>query len=283
MRAALPLTVLLGLATFLVAGLVFLGGTAERDEPPPPGRASPRQPAEPAPEPASVELAPAASEELATTPGPLESAPERASEIPASPETALLFRVLDGRTGEPLSTFEVRLGQRFLRPLLDDEGRIRHDFPDGRVRCTGLIEAQSGEEVELALTARGFQELRVPALYVPPGRELDLGALRLERAPRLAVRVLDDRTGEPVAGARVVLLARGSVLEPDSRPVSSAALDPFRARTDRDGRALLTSRPGELATLAVRHPDHAALDAELLLPLSEEHQETVRLRAPARD
>ncbi len=283
MRVALPLIVLLGLATLLVAGLVFLGGGEARDAPHSPDRTGPAEPAQDLGVESAELRAPASSQELTATPGPLEPAPERAREIPAHPETALLFRVLDGRNGEPLSTFEVRLGQRFLRPLLDDEGRTRHDFPDGRVRCTGLVETQSGEEVVLAISARGFQELRVPALYVPPGRELDLGALRLERAPRIEVRVLDDRTGAPVTGARVVLLAQGSMLEPDMRPVSSDALDPFRARTDGDGRALLSSRPGEPGTLAVRHPDYAALDAELLLPLSEEHQETVRLLAPARD
>jgi glucose/arabinose dehydrogenase len=98
----------------------------------------------------------------------------------------------------------------------------------------------------------------------------------------VAVRVLDALTGEPVPGARVTLLAAGAVPAPDVEPPAPGALDPWSARTGPDGRVLLTSRPGELATLSVRHAAHAALDVELSLPLSEEHEETVRLRAPAR-
>ena len=81
----------------------------------------------------------------------------------------------------------------------------------------------------------------------------------------------------------MALLPSGVALEPDDRPVLSEALDPWRGRSDPEGRVLLSSRPGEQATLSVRHPDHAALDVQLLLPVSEEHQETVRLQAPAKD
>ena len=214
-------------------------------------------------------------------PRSVEDGQAAAPQARARAETALLFTVVDARTAQPLSTFEARMGQAFLRPLLDEEGRIRHDFPEGRARFPGLIEGRAGEGVQLAITARGYAELRVPELFVAPGRELDLGTLRLERVPRIVVRVLDERSGEPVSGARVTLLAAGRAPEPEDRPPASAALDPWSARTDPDGRVLLTSRPGDHVTLAVRHATHAPLDAELVLPLSEEHEETVRLQAPA--
>jgi hypothetical protein len=66
-------------------------------------------------------------------------------------------------------------------------------------------------------------------------------------------------------------------LAPEDQPPTSADLDPWSARTDRDGRVLLTSRPGEVATLSARHATHVARDIELALPLGEEHEETVRL------
>jgi len=197
---------------------------------------------------------------------------------PRSPETALVFHVVDGRSGAALEEFEVRAGRSFLRPLLGAEGRIRHAFPGGEVRFPGLIEGRAGEDLQLAIVARGYEELRLPGLYVAPGRELDLGTLRLSRAPRLTVLVLDDLTGAPVAGARVTLLAANALAAPEGHPPLPGPLDPWSARTDRDGRVLLTSRPGEAARLSVRHGEHAPFDLALSLPLAEEHVESVRLR-----
>ena len=289
MRPASLFLAVLGAAALIGAALLARRIGSERPlslqgaTPDPYGRATPapdpgrgaRDRPELTDEPTPVTMSSAGQE-----PGP-ESAPAVASEPGARPEAALLFRVVDARTVQPLTTFEARLGQAFLRPLLDERGRIRHDFPDGRARFPGLIEAREGKNVQLLILARGYQELRVPELYVAPGHELDLGTLRLERAPRLTVRVLDELTGEPVPGARVSLIASGAPPAPEDRPPTSSALDPWSARTDLDGRVLLTSRPGEPVTLSVRHATHLSRDVELSLPLSEEHEETVRLQASA--
>lgn len=286
MRPASLLLAVLGPAVLVGAGLLVWQSGGERENPsrgatqhvPDPGtraadpsraRARPDLPDEP---PLVAPSAPAKEPVL-------ESTPPVASEPGARSEAALLFRVLDARTSEPVSAFEARLGQDFLRPLLDEKGRIRHDFPDGRARFPGVIEGFEGRNVQLAVLARGYGELRVPDLYVAPGRELDLGTLRLERVPRLTVRVLDGRTGEAVPGAFVTLLRAGIALAPEAQPPASADLDPWSGRTDPQGRVLLTSRPGEIVTLAVRHATHAPLDLELTLPLGEEHEETVRLPA----
>ena len=199
------------------------------------------------------------------------SASGPASPARAQAETALVFRVVDERTHLPLETFEVSLGRHFLRPLLDDKGRIRLDFPEGRVRFPGVIEAREGETVNLKVKARGFEDLRISEFYVNPGQELDLGTLRLQRAPRLVVRVLDDESGEPVTGARVALIVAHAF------PPSPGYLDPWSASTDRDGQVLLTSRPGEPGRIQVRHSAYAALDEEILLPLADEHEKSVRL------
>lgn len=277
MRTATLLLAVLVPAALLGAGwLALRAGTAREAavQPAPRGPESPLPAAEPAlARPAPVpDDAPSAGRTDAQASGTRE--PE-----PGPRETALIFRVVDGRNAEPLETFEVRAGQGFLRPLLDEQGRIRHLFPQGRVRFPGLIEGRAGESVQLAILARGYQELRLPELYVAPGRELDLGTLRLERAPRLTLQVLDDLTGEPVAGARVSLLAAGNDPPSDERPPLPAGLDPWSARTDAKGLVLLTSRPGETVTLTVRHAEHAPFDAQLLLPLAEEHRRTVRLGA----
>jgi hypothetical protein len=286
LRATLALTALIGLSVVLAAGLSWLGGTPPRPAAHVRGPSRTALPVPPAEGRAVVEtLAPRPARGARADQGPPTPPSAGAQECrgeplnpPSPPEATLRFRVADARTGQPVESLEVRLGQGFLRPLLDEEGRIRHHFPEGRVRFPDLIESRAGETVRLSVAARGYEELSLPQVFVPPGLELDLGTLWLQRSPRIEVRVLDERTGEPVAGARVALLAPGTAREPDSRPAASSHLDPYRTRTDRAGQALLTSRPGEAATLAVRHPGHAALDAELLLPLSDEHRESVRLR-----
>lgn len=289
MRTATWLLVVLGASALLGVGYLALRGEGARGTSMRPRSRAAEESAAPRSEPL---LEP---EGAASTPE--ESIPEAASPLGgargedagtdepgprSSLEAALLFRVADARSAQPLETFEVRVGRSFLRPLLDQQGRIRHEFPEGRVSFPGLIEGRAGESVQLVILARGYRELRIPDVYVPPGGELDLGTLRLERVPRVTVQVLDELTDEPVAGARVSLLAAGSVPAPEERPALPAALDPWSARTDAAGCVLLTSRPGETVTLSVRHPQHQSLDAELLLPLSEEHRETVRLKAAAK-
>ena len=284
MRAATAILAVLGPAVLLGVGLfVFRAGTSRAPSIPREVGGAPALDAQADIRPHERTSTPSSGQEIA--PQPPASAGIETTEAPAAAsdaiprrETALVFRVVDGRTSEALETFEARLGQSFLRPLLDEEGRVRLHFPEGRARFAGVIESRAGESVQLAIRSRGYRELRVADLFVPSGGELDLGTLRLERAPRLEVRVLDEQSGEPVAGARVALLAAGSAPEPAKILTAPDALDPWRARTGTDGRVLLESRPGETAMLAVRDAGHAPLDLELVLPLSEEHQETVRLR-----
>ena len=271
------LLVALFLAGLLTARLFFVGSG--------PARGTPSAPVAPSPEGAPLAGVRERPEPPVALPTDVTAeepgGSTRARELASSPddETALLFRVVDGGSGEPIETFEARLGQNFLRPLLDEQGRNRHHFPGGVGRFGGLIESRRGEGVTLSFTARGFEELRIPDLYVPPGHELDLGTLRMTRSPRLEVRVLDEATGAAVAGASVALLPEGATPENDLQPVFSQNLDPFRARTEDDGRVLLSGRPGERALLAVRRDGYAPLDVELILPFAQEHRETVRLKA----
>ncbi len=190
----------------------------------------------------------------------------------AGPGTALVFQVVDAHSSEPLTEFDVRVGNRFLIPSTTEDGRDQHHFPDGRVRFTNLVQPSGREGLTLVVGARGYQELRLGDLQPIRGQDLDLGVLRLERSPLVAVRVLDDVSGEPVAGARVTLDEAdggGARLEPDWR----------RGLTDSEGRVRLNSLPGQLALLTVRHDDYAPSCEELLLPRLDDHEANVRLSA----
>jgi hypothetical protein len=213
-----------------------------------------------------------------TRAGPLEVlAGAREVELRCAAASALLFTVVDGRTGAPLEDFEVRLGPRFLRPVLDEDGRVRRSFPAGRVRCTDLIEPAEGAAFTLLVSARGYEELRRADVFVPAGDTLELGELRLARAPRLVVRVLDERTGLPIADALVSLRERGETDALRPEPAADAAFDPGQGRTDAQGRVMLASHPGTELVLRVRHADYAPFKRELALPLDEEHEVSVRL------
>lgn len=204
---------------------------------------------------------------------------ERDVELVYRPRTALEFQVVDARTSEPVTELEVRVGFRFMVPLTDDDGGVRRDFPEGRVRFENLFERPPGESTGLAIDARGYEELRLADLDLIEGKDLDLGILRLDPSPLLEVRVLDHGTGEPVADALVTLAEEGSTDPPCAASKSDGS--PWRsARTDRDGRALLHISAGERARLSVRHDAFAPFLGEaLLLPLPDDHEETVRLRA----
>jgi hypothetical protein len=96
-------------------------------------------------------------------------------ELVHHPEAALVFRVVDGATGVPVTELEVKVGHRFLAPL------GRRTFPDGRVRVGSLFAETGGDGVALAVAADGYAELRLAGLHPQVGRELDLGTLRLRR------------------------------------------------------------------------------------------------------
>ncbi|HEX6882481.1 MAG TPA: hypothetical protein VF530_03810 [Planctomycetota bacterium] len=188
-------------------------------------------------------------------------------------DRALLFQVADARTGLAVTEFEVRLGRRHVRPLLDEEGRIRRHFPEGRVRWVAWAEEEEREPFELVVSARGYRELRVGALVDPVRNDYDLGRLLLEPVPRLVVRVVDEATQLPVEGARVTLMHAVD----KERPRDAQAFDPHGGRTDAEGRVTLSCFPGEEAVLSVRHSRYADLDRTLALTLAEEQLDTVQL------
>ncbi len=205
---------------------------------------------------------------------------ESGVELVYRPGTALVFQAVDARTSEPVTELEVRLGHLFLTPLADEAGRIRRDFPSGRVRFEDLFERGRTEKTALVIVARGYRELRLDDLHPVDGQDLDLGILRLEPAPVLDVRVLDGETGAPVSGARVTATEPAPPIElaGHEHPGARARSPWLEGLSDREGRVRLDRPPGEPAQVLVSHADFAPalVEADPVSPGPAET--TVRLR-----
>lgn len=184
-----------------------------------------------------------------------------------TPETALVFRVVDASTAAPVTEFEVRAGSSFLTPIADDHGGIQRNFPDGRVRFAHGLEGHGSEPIRLVVAARGYEILRVAGVHVVAQSDVDLGTLKLVPVPSILVRVTSAATGDPVPDARVSLRASGANPQPttgDQRATpSSEDVDLHSAITDRDGLARVNRLPGASARLSVQHADFAPLEREI--------------------
>lgn len=99
----------------------------------------------------------------------------------ATPRAALVFRVVDDATGEPVTDFEVRSGHGYLVPETDDQGKVRRHFPEGRVRIANLLAGSTAQKVRVVITAEKYQELAVDGVEPVVGKAKDLGILRLRR------------------------------------------------------------------------------------------------------
>ena len=213
---------------------------------------------------------------------------DRGVELVYQPDTALVFQVVDAKSGKPVVDLDVQAGRTFTLPLLDDVGRpIRH-FPDGRVRYGALPPPASN--LKLRIEAAGYQVLEREGIAALAGQDNDLGVVRLEPAPVVRVLVLDASTKSPVADAQVSL----APVEPDTKDVRTRVGMSIeddedagdladtgsaqRARTGPDGRAVVTSLPGKSARLRVRHPGHSEFRSEeIALPERDDLEQTVNL------
>jgi len=217
---------------------------------------------------------------------------ERGVRLPYKPETAIVCQVVDALSGEPLEQLSVMGGFGFSMPLEDENGRAQQKFPGGRVRFTNLIgRANPDQGARFSIRATGYRSYEREDLVVAPGTDLDLGVVRLERAPLVRVRVVDAQTGAPVVGARVSMseyrppsngnrmeFTAGAAIALDDETHQDLGFDGTSGKTDEQGRAQLTSKPGQTVVLRVAHAGHAAWEsAPLALPIDGDHEETVRL------
>jgi len=203
------------------------------------------------------------------------------------PEAALLFSVVDGKTGQPLEKLEVESGSDWSQPLRDEDGNARTFFPGGAVRIGGLRPGRADERVRLSVRATGYGEFSREDIAVRAGQELDLGVVRLEPVPVVRVRVLAAADGKPVADALVRMDKDEGEMRSMRRTLSfgeSGSDDHIQfgegrsARTDEDGWAELTSYEGATVKLSARATGYAPAEQRgIELPRGDSLEQELRL------
>ncbi|MEX1026296.1 MAG: hypothetical protein WD226_14585 [Planctomycetota bacterium] len=244
-RVAVALAVTGGLLAFVGIGVWLLRPSdapdVERRGPSGPTQAADAATLVPA---TSIEDATGSPDDIAA-PAPALPTPERAPErvlalteyghdveLEAASKAVLTVTVFEGDSRYRLVNHPVRVEPFVFRPgraalpemRTDADGRIRIEVPAGEVlRVLVLEEYRNVTKLEE----------RLPALA--PGTEgaLDV-TVPLPPLDSMWVRVVDDATDEPAADARVWI---ERLLRIDGEPLSEVFVE---ARTDRDGRALLS-------------------------------------------
>lgn len=173
-------------------------------------------------------------------------------------ESSLTFTVVDAESGAPVTNYVAQLWGRGLGGggLLEDEaGETDRSHPGGIASFENLRARPDGSDSSLMVRAEGYRDLRREGLMLKPGEAKDLGELKLEPAPTLRVRVVDDATGDPVAAARVFLAGPEAeeslegLLQTSHDHMPEADRDLFCVRASDDGRARITAIPGKLCRL----------------------------------
>jgi len=213
---------------------------------------------------------------------------DRGIAVPYKPAPAIVCQVVDAASGKPLTELDVKAGFAWMMPLMDSEGKTKSSFPDGNVRFDRLPPRfDGGSALKLRIDATGYKSYESPELTPVEGQDLDLGVVRLERAPVCRVQVLDLGTGQPIAGAEVSLREQngndngmlGNVQIRRSRggrTINDEGLS--QGTTGADGSVVLSSFPGKQATLKVKHTEYASWQSEpITLPDSSDHEQTVKL------
>jgi protocatechuate 3,4-dioxygenase beta subunit len=148
------------------------------------------------------------------------------------------------------------------------------DAEAGLCELDGLWPQEGGQELNLKLSKKGFEDWEAQNLLVYPDGVVDLGKIALVARPSVLVTVLDDVTGEPVAGARVSMggpkkesatrsirvNASFSSDGDDSEGSQHTVFDGQErqtGRTDGDGVVSLDATAGELVDIQVEDGAHA--------------------------
>ena len=209
---------------------------------------------------------------------------DRGIELEYKPEGALLFQVVDAKTGAPITNYQAEGGTGWLVPMRDASGGIAEEHPEGRGRIGNLRPKDDDDTAKLRISAVGYREQTLSGLVVRTGEEFDLGIIALDPVPVVRVTVTDRLTGEPVRGARATLALHDedesvgaftrtmdfdvSVDDDghDAPQVHFGGGDVRTAITDDDGVAVLTSFEGEPCQLSVVSRDHAPYKGESFVP-----------------
>ena len=178
--------------------------------------------------------------------------------VPVHRRGRLVGRVVDAATQEPVPHFEFRVAH--TRP----DGNQFHtswrpvDHADGAFVYDG---AEPGPvESVVHVRADGYVVGRSGPVFVPSGGETETVAVRIDRGARVAGRVVDAATGEPLLGVRVRSYGRAEF----TTELLDAERDSWRGdadwrlgMTDADGRFELPGlRPGSTVQLAFWKPGY---------------------------
>lgn len=226
----------------------------------------------------------------------------RGVELRYAPGVSVAFAVVDAATGKALTELRVDPGLSGGGGLLGLMSQARgpskdfEDYPGGMVTIANL-RPKKKQKLDLGLEALGYAPLRREGIELPVSGTLELGTLRLTRAPLLRVHVTAGDSGRPIVGARVQIRVvsaepasgtRGSISF--SRTVSVGASSPAgggymfsslgdhrrRGETDAEGWCVLNSFPGETVTIVVDSDDHAQHHSDAqALPAKGDHEYAV--------
>jgi len=165
--------------------------------------------------------------------------------------TSLEFQAVARSSGEPIERLRLQMHGVFPPEPLDELGRVRTLFPQGRVLLHDLRadklsidpEYDRNCETSLRIEAPGYDVVWLEPLRMSSGSLLQLGSVALNALPVLEVRVVEASTLNPIGGARVHLHAVG-MQHPKGRTHSISI-------TSSEGFARLTSLPPGAASLSV--------------------------------
>jgi hypothetical protein len=169
-------------------------------------------------------------------------------ELRYEPGVVVRLRAVDAVTEAPIEVLAVddRLrggsGMEAVLAMAPREARQR-DYPGGVVVLAGL-RPKPGQTLSIGITALGYAPLQRDDIVLPGQGELDLGVLRLSPAAMVEVVVAAAATGQPVAGARVVVRAVQPAAEFSlEQMVAVAQRDRGAGRTDAAGRFVANVPP----------------------------------------
>ncbi len=211
-----------------------------------------------------------------------ERAPAAGVEIVYKPETAILARVVDDATGQPLEDLVVWAGTGRFRALRDEKNEVQRAFPLGAVRYGELRVQPNSKPGWLRISAPGYQDYERKDLRLAAAVELDVGEVRLKPERRIVVTVVD-AAGDPVDKARVIVTTENAERLRDwSRMPATQDLwgetSVRYGRTGPDGVVTLSSFPGKSVLVQVSARGFVPSEAlPLTLAKDSDHALTLKL------
>ena len=203
---------------------------------------------------------------------------DQAVELAWDSGASIAFQVVDAATDKPIKSSTVRY-------RWDDDsfggfqiGSTKRDFLSSQVLLTELRPNPAPGNLSLLISSDGYLELKKEKIEITENAEVDLGTIRLTRAPMVRVHVVDAVTGEGLRRGRVSLSPDLEV--ENAREAIFGGLTPkaTKGSTEKDGWCELAATASETATLTVRRSGYATyVREEVPMPTSGELELTVKL------